>query len=119
MKYLILLAFVTIFVVSGISQTPPDADPVLQGSTTYKMPQSAIDAEIDGKVTMAIQLDKTGKPTKANVAAGPVWPCSTNPKKVLEDLFANLSQEMLKLQFFPAIKNGKAVEKRHLAVFYS
>lgn len=112
MKHSILIvALISIFAVCGISQTPlADADPVLQGSTAYKMPQSAIDAEIDGKVTMAIQIDKTGKPTKANVVVGPIWPCSSTSTKVLEDLFANLSEEMLKLQFSPAFKNGKPVE---------
>jgi len=112
MKYIFLtFALTAAFVVDITSQTPPaDSDPVLQNATTYKMPQSAIDAEIDGKVTVAMSIDKSGKPTKANVVSGLVWPCSSTPTKALEDLIANLSQEMLKLSFSPAVKNGKPVD---------
>ncbi len=113
MKYsIVILAFITISTVSGIPQTPlADADPVLQGTATYKMPQSAIDAEIDGKVVMAIHVDKTGKPTKASVAAGPMWPCSTTPRKELDELFSDLSEKMLELKFSAALKEGKLVDK--------
>jgi len=89
----------------------PDSDPKLISETTYKIPQSAIDAEIDGKVGIGFRIDKTGTPIKANVIAGPMWPCSTKPIKALDDLYADLSKEMLKLRFSPAIKNGKPVEK--------
>jgi hypothetical protein len=110
----IILLFVcmTTFAVCVLSQTPlADADPVLQGTTTYKMPPSAIDAEIDGRVTLAIRVDKTGKPTKANVASGIMWPCSTMPIAALDEVYSDLSKTMLKLQFSPAIKNGKPIEK--------
>ena len=89
----------------------PDSDPKLISETTYKMPQSAIDAEIDGRVVMSIRVDKNGKPTKAGVAGGLMWPCSASPVKELNNLVSDLSDAMLKLQFSPAIKDGKPVEK--------
>ena len=113
MKYIFLtFALTATFAINVSSQTgPAESEPVLQSSMTYKMPQSAIDAEIDGKVVITMQIDKTGKPTKANVVSGPIWPCSATPTKVLEDLFKHLSEEMLKLQFTPAIEKGKPVGK--------
>ena len=107
-RSILVFVFTTIFSVGGISQTPPaDADPVLQGTASYKMPQSAIDAEIYGKVVMAIHIDKSGKPTKASLAAGPMWPCGKNPVAALNSLSSALSDAMLLLRFFPAIKGGK------------
>lgn len=88
---------------------PQDSDPVLQGSATYSMPQSAIDADIGGTVVIAIQIDKTGKPTRAQLYVGPMWPCGSTPVKAIEELKSTLSDAMLKLRFAPAIKNGKPV----------
>ena len=73
------------------------------------MPQSAIDAEIGGTVIMAIRVDETGTPTRAVLASGPMWPCSTSPAKALEELSSTLVDTMMKLRFSPAIKDGKPV----------
>lgn len=103
---------VAVFVNVGTSQTiPADSNPVLQGSASYSMPQSAIDAEIGGTVMVAIRVDETGKPTNAVLISGPNWPCGTTPKKALEELSSTLSDTMMKVRFTPAIKDGKAVAK--------
>jgi outer membrane biosynthesis protein TonB len=101
-----------IFVFAGVAaaQTvPPDSAPVMQGSARYSMPQSVIDADIDGKVKVAIRVDETGKPTNAVLILGPAWPCGTTPTKALEDLSSTLKDAMMKLRFSPAIKDGKPV----------
>ena len=112
-RLFVLHGFLLMVLVYGTSaqEISKDADPQMIGSVTYTMPQSAIDAEIDGKVVMAIHVDRFGKPTKAAVAGGLVWPCSTMPSRELDDLYSDLSKKMLELQFSPAVKNGQNVEK--------
>lgn len=90
---------------TGLAQS--NSDPAIQGSASYSMPQSAIDAEIAGTVVMGIRLDETGTPTKAVLMSGPMWPCGTTPGKALEDLSATLANTMMKLRFSPAMTNGK------------
>jgi TonB family protein len=110
MKLPIVIAFLlfgAVFAGSAAAQT--NSDPVIQGSASYSMPQSAIDAEIAGTVVMGIRVDETGTPTKAVLMSGPMWPCSTTPGKELEDLSATLSDTMLKLRFSPAMADGRPV----------
>lgn len=96
----------------GISQTPlPDSDPVMKGSVTYTMPKSAIDAEIDGTVLLALRVDDTGKPSNVVITTLPMWPCGDNPKKALEDMFSTLKDTVMTARFSPAIKNGRPVAK--------
>jgi len=105
---ILLLICMTALAVCASSQTPQaDADPVLLGNANYKLPQAAIDAEIDGKVTVAIHVDETGKPTKAVLAGGLVWPCDKMPRNTLLEVSKTLSDTIMKLKFSPAIKDGK------------
>ncbi len=99
----------SIFVFAGVVAAQADSDPVLENLATYSMPQTAIDAEIGGKVVVGISVDDTGKPTAASLIIGPMWPCGTKPVKALEDLSSTLVSTMMKLKFAPAIKNGKPV----------
>ncbi len=108
MKVIISLAC-AMFVFAGIVTAQSDSDPVLQGSATYVMPQTAIDAEIGGKVVVGISVDDTGKPTAAALIIGPMWPCDTKPVKALEDLSSTLVSTMMKLKFAPATNDGKPV----------
>lgn len=109
---ILLLIFVNAFAVGVKSQTAQaDTDPVLQGSANYKLPQSAIDAEIDGKVTVAVHVDKTGKPTKAVLVSGLVWPCGKMPAKAIEDVSSTLADTIMALKFSPAMKDGKPASK--------
>ena len=112
MKVSALTSLLLVLVTAGISQTASaDSDPVLQGSASYSLPQSALDAEIDGSVTVAIRVDESGKPTKAVLFAGPMWPCGANPLSALEELSSTLSEAMMQLRFSPAIKDGKPITK--------
>lgn len=111
----IVLGFgVAVFSIGIRAQDPSivkEADPQLIGSADYKLPQSAIDAEIDGKVMIAIHVEKTGMPTKAVVGGGLIWPCDKMPVKELEEVSKTLSDTIMTLKFSPAIKDGKPVSK--------
>ena len=108
MKLLLLPLLLTAFINVGIAQS----DPVPQGGVTYALPQSAVEAELSGTISVAVRVDETGKPTTAVLTTGPLWPCGASvPTKAIEDLSVELSQAMMKLQFKPAMQDGKAVAK--------
>lgn len=86
---------------------PPNSDPKLLASAKFTIPQSAIDAEIDGKVQIAILVEENGKPKRAVMSLGPMWPCSTTPIKALEKLGEALIEMGMGLSFSPAINKGK------------
>lgn len=109
MKFPIFLLVIVFVLCAAVSAQTRNSDPVLQGSANYAMPQEAIDAGIDGKVAVGIHVDETGKPTKATLILGPMWPCGSKPVKALNSLSSTLSDTVLKLHFDPAIKNGKPV----------
>ena len=88
---------------------PADSEPVIKGTTNYKLPQSAIDAGIDGTILVAIRVNETGKPEAVGVVAGPLWPCGSTPRAALSDVSNSLSDTLMKLEFSPAIKNGKPI----------
>lgn len=98
-----------IFVSSGwvTTQAQPDSLPVLKGSASYTMPQSAIDAEIDGAVVVGVSVDEQGKPSRVWIAAGPRWPCGKSPGKALDELSETLIETLKKVTFTPALKKGK------------
>jgi tetratricopeptide (TPR) repeat protein len=112
MKYWILsLAFLLIAVHLVHAQEPFDSGPVLKSAVAFSMPQSAIDAEIGGKLRIAVRVDATGKPSRMALRNGPTWPCGEFPDKGLSQLSSALTDMVMGLQFSPAIKDGKAVEK--------
>lgn len=111
-RFIVYAAAWLIFAVAAVAQDKlPDSDPKLIGSATYAMPQSAIDAEIDGKVTIAVQVDSVGKPTQAVLGAGLIWPCGLMPIKAIEEVSKTLSDTVMTLKFSPAIKDGKPTSK--------
>lgn len=108
----LLFIYLTAIAGIGISQTlPADSEPVLQGSASYSLPQSAIEAGIDGTVMVAIRVGETGKPEGAVVISGPAWPCDAKPVKALQELSSTISEAMMKLRFTPAMKGGKPIAK--------
>ena len=88
-----------------------ETDPVLTSSAKYSMPESALNAEIGGTVVMGISVDATGKPARALLISGPMWPCGADPAKALEDLSATLTETMMSLRFTPGTTDGKPDEK--------
>ena len=108
-----ILSLVFLFIPGYIvpAQVPPDSGPVLKSSVSFSMPQSAIDAEIGGKIRIAVLVDATGKPSRVALRSGPMWPCGEFPDKGLSQLSSALTDMVMGLQFSPAIKDGKAVEK--------
>ncbi len=88
-----------------------ETDPVLTSSAKYSMPESALNAEIGGTVVMGISVDATGKPARAVLISGPMWPCGADPAKALEELSATLTETMMSLRFTPGTTDGKPDEK--------
>ncbi len=88
-----------------------ETDPVLTSSAKYSMPESALNAEIGGTVVMGISVDATGKPARALLISGPMWPCGADPAKALEELSATLTETMMSLRFTPGTTDGKPDEK--------
>lgn len=84
-----------------------DSDPKLLAGTKFTIPQSAIDADIDGKVRVGILVDEKGSPKRAAMTLGPAWPCGTTPLKAIGDLENAIVEMAMGLDFTPAIKNGK------------
>lgn len=95
--------------VGAHAQGVGDSQPAVQGPVSYIMPQAAIDAHIDGDVTVVIDVDEKGLATDARPTSGPVWPCGKMPTSALEEFYLTLSEAMKKVRFQPAIKDGKAV----------
>ena len=112
-NFAVCLLFISELAVLGAAQgSPADSNPVILGSATYTMPQSAIDADIGGTVVIAIRIDESGKPTKAVLASGPMWPCGgKTPTRALDELASSLADVAMKLKFSPAIKDGNPVER--------
>jgi TonB family protein len=112
LRFVIFFALAVLGGLTVVAQEKvPDADAKLISSANYKMPQAAIDAEIDGKVIFAVHVDKTGKPTKAVLVSGLIWPCGTTPVKEIEELSKVLTDSILQSTFSPAINDGKPVAK--------
>ena len=105
-----LALFLFLCITSDAQTAPADSEPVIKGTTNYKLPQSAIDAGIDGTILVAIRVNETGKPEAVGVVAGPLWPCGSMPRAALSDVSTSLSDTLMKLEFTPAIKKGKPIE---------
>lgn len=96
--------------VAPAQTAPADSEPVIKGTTNYKLPQSAIDAGIDGNILVAIRINNTGKAEEVGVVAGPLWPCGSMPHSALREVSTTLSDTLMKLEFTPAIKRSKPIE---------
>ncbi|MBK6751813.1 MAG: TonB family protein [Pyrinomonadaceae bacterium] len=105
-----LTLFVFIYGNAYAQTVPADSEPVIKGSTSYQLPRSAIDAGIDGTITVAIRIDESGKPKALALISGPMWPCGSTPQAALNDLSATLSETLMKVEFTPAVKKGKPYE---------
>jgi len=103
-------AFVVLLILCSFAAAQ-DSDPVMKGSAGYIVPQSAIDAQIEGKVLLAVRVDATGKVVEAKIAAGPMWPCGATPTSAFEELASTLETTFKTIEFTPAMKHGKPVEK--------
>ena len=110
MKHLLLISILAIFSVSLFAQPQADSDAKLTSNIDFKMPQTAIDAELDGDVLIRVKVDASGKASKAEIVSGLMWPCGKSPVKEIDDLSSAISDAILKATFSPEIKKGKAKE---------
>lgn len=108
MRHFLLLAFLAILGVGLYAQPQADSDAKLSSNIDFKMPQSAIDAELDGDVLIRVNVEASGKASKAEIVSGLMWPCGKSPVKEIDDLSSAISDAIIKATFSPEIKKGKA-----------
>jgi len=67
---------------------------------------------IDGTMKIAVEVDSSGKVTKAGVYVGPKWPCTPGLEKLVDAVIIGAEKTVMKYKFSPAIENGKPVTSR-------
>ena len=83
----------------------------------YVMPAEATAAGIDGKVAVAVWVDKNGSVDRAQVLAGPAWPCSSNPNGLISKVRDGIEDTIKQARFSPAMKDGKPQSAELLLTF--
>lgn len=104
---LLLFLATTACFLNSFGQTPGDSTIKIVKSTPFQMSKESEIAGIDGALVLSIEVDKTGKVKKAEIVAGPAWPCGTEPKGELSDVRRGVKENVLSSVFSPAMKDGK------------
>ena len=116
MKNPILVACIvsiTLLASVGISQTPPaDSEANLTYAPRFEISAEDEAAGIDGKLKIAVDVNKSGEVTNANVYIGPAWPCNGDLDKRVRQIIKNVEKAVRNFKFSPKIKDGKPVETR-------
>lgn len=111
--YLLFIASCFLFLAdSSLSQPVPDAEAKLIQIPAVAFSDRAEAAGIEGRIFVLAEIDSDGKVTKADVLAGPLWPCGSNPRKELSAVHEAVRNSVLNARFSPAVRNGMAVESR-------
>jgi TonB family protein len=69
-------------------------------------------ADIDGTIKIAIDIDKTGKVTRARSYIGPSWPCSADLDKRIDNIMRDAEKAAFGFRFSPAILEGQPIESQ-------
>lgn len=93
-----------------IAQTVPDTGAKLVQMPAFTLSDEAEAAGIEGRVYLAVDVDSMGAVKKAEVIAGPAWPCGSNPRKQLSTVRDGVRKNILAARFSPAVKNGKPTD---------
>ncbi|MBK8302571.1 MAG: energy transducer TonB [Pyrinomonadaceae bacterium] len=96
--------------VCGVFGQAPAADAPAKviSSIPFVLSKEAEAVGIDGTLSVDITVDKSGAVKKADIVAGPAWPCGTELKKELEDVRRAVKENVMAAKFSPTIKGGKA-----------
>ena len=76
----------------------------------FVMPDGAEAAGVGGIVVVAAGVDKAGAVKKANVVAGPSWPCGSKPSEHIDRVLDAVRANVLSTKFTPETKNGAPVD---------
>jgi TonB family protein len=112
-RWLSIASLSTILLLSAHAnaQSPDlaNADAKVLSSPPFVLSQEAIDAGIDGTLSIAATLDSTGTVTSARAIAGLEWPCGKSPNKETEKVKELVISNVKQSKFSPEIKDGKPV----------
>lgn len=107
---IVSLAFLAPF---GMSQSPPlDAEAKLTYAPKFEISLEDEAAGIEGKLKIAVDVNKSGEVTIANVYLGPAWPCDGDLDKRVRQIIKDVEKAVRNFRFSPKLKDGKPVETR-------
>jgi outer membrane biosynthesis protein TonB len=109
MRFLTILSAVILFSAPLISQTPETQVKVISAPPFVLSPEAEA-AGIDGALTVALTVDKTGVPKNVRVLGGPAWPCSADPKQQVEAVRDAVKENVMGARFSPVMKKGEPIE---------
>ena len=75
-----------------------------------QLSKSAIDAGIDGSLSVSFKVDRNGIVKSVSVLAGPIWPCDSTPSSEIKSVRAAVKENILASKFTPATKGGQAID---------
>lgn len=96
----------------GISQTPADAEAKLTYAPKFQISAEDEAAGIDGKLKIAVDVNRSGEVTNAVVYIGPAWPCNGDLDKRVRQIIKDVEKAVRDFKFSPKIKDGKPAETR-------
>jgi len=106
---------IALFLISaGVSTTAQssvgDVEAKLISGPTFEISAEDEAAGIDGTMKVGMNVDKSGKVTKAFVYVGPSWPCSGDLWKRVRAVMQSAENAVLGYKFLPKLVNGEPVE---------
>src|SRR5215471_13468790 len=101
MKYFSVLFFLLSASVCATGQTANAAARLLS-LKEYVIPAEASAAGIDGQLGIAVSVNKDGGVDRAEVVAGPSWPCDSSPKNELQKVRDGVRDTVMAARFSPA-----------------
>jgi outer membrane biosynthesis protein TonB len=117
-KTKILSLIIAAVAISAVTASGQDSEPVMKNGAVYSLPQAAVDAGIGGAVSVAVKVGSDGRPVDVAVIAGPMWPCGASPTQQLKEVYSTLEATIMKLEFSPAMRNGKPASASVALRFY-
>jgi TonB family protein len=92
------------------AQNIPDKRASLLSTQPFQMPDSAVDAGIDGNIKVGFTIASSGKAKSVEILAGPAWPCGVpKPKKEIAEVLDLVKRNIEASQFSPATKDQKPI----------
>lgn len=106
-------AICLVFIMLGFCEVnAQDSSPILKVGLDYPFSAEQLALGINGEIKLAVEVDQTGKVSRAGVYVGPGWPCGKNIDSKLNDLMRSVEKWVSAYQFTPGTKDGKAIDSR-------
>ena len=85
-----------------------NAAPKIVSGEAFEMPPGSEEAGIDGILRVEVKIDKDGRPTDADVVAGPSWPCGASLDQKIDAVRDSVKANVMKARFSPRMIDGNA-----------